>query len=79
MANFIMGMISITIGTIMISSVFISAVKGANQTAWCFNETSGKQEVACAWSGSEIALWGLLTIVGIAGILYGVLSVFGIV
>ncbi len=63
MANFIMGIISLTIGVVILANVFIQTVK--NQS------TAG-------WTGAEIALWGLLTLVSIAGILYGVLNVFGL-
>jgi len=63
MANFIMGIISLAVGVVVLSGVFISTVKTAN--------TSG-------WTTSELSLWGLLTIVGIAGLVYGVLNVFGI-
>jgi len=63
MANFIMGIISLTIGVVVLSGVFITTVKNANTTGW---------------TSSETALWGLLTIVGVAGLLYGVLNVFGI-
>jgi len=76
MANFIMGIITLTIGVVIMSSVFITAVKNANQTGncWYANGTA----YSCSWSSGEIAIWGLLSIVGIAGILYGVLNVFGI-
>jgi len=63
MANFILGLISLTIGVIVLASVFISTVKATNTTGW---------------STGEVALWGLLTLVGIAGMLYGVLNVFGL-
>jgi hypothetical protein len=63
MANFISGIISLTIGLVVVASVYITQVKTTNTTGW---------------TASEISLWGLLTLVGIAGILYGVLSVFGI-
>ena len=63
MANFMMGIISLTIGVVILSSVFITTVKNTNTTDW---ETS------------ETALWGLLTIAGIAGIVYGTLNVFGL-
>ena len=62
MANFVTGIISLTIGVVVLSTVFISTVKGTNTTSW----TSG-----------EVALWGLLSLCGIAGVLYGVLNVFG--
>jgi len=63
MANFINGIISLTIGVVILATVFITTVKGQNTTAW---------------TSSEIALWGLLTLVSIAGILYGVMNVFGL-
>lgn len=63
MANFMMGIISLTIGVVILASVFITTVKNTNTTGW---ETS------------EVALWGLLTIAAIAGIVYGTLNVFGL-
>ena len=63
MANFLMGIISLTIGVVVLSGVFITTVKSANTTGW---------------TSAETALWGLLTIVGIAGLVYGMLSVFGL-
>jgi len=63
MANFITGIISLTIGVVIMASVFITTVK--NQS------TSG-------WTSSEVALWGLLVLIGIAGLLYGVMNVFGL-
>lgn len=50
MASFIGGIINITIGAVILASVFITTVKGQN--------TSG-------WSASEVAMWGLLSLVGI--------------
>lgn len=63
MASFIGGIINITIGAVILASVFITTVKGQN--------TSG-------WSASEVAMWGLLSLVGIVGLVYGVLQVFGL-
>jgi len=63
MANFIMGIISLSVGVVVLAGVFINTVKTQNTTGW---------------TSSETALWGLLTIVGIAGLVYGVLSVFGL-
>ena len=64
MANFVTGILSLTIGVILLANVFISTVKATNTTSW---------------STSEVALWGILTLVGIAGMAYGVMNVFGIV
>lgn len=63
MANFIMGIVSLSIGVVVLSGVFITTVKDTNTTTW---------------TTAEVALWGLLTISGIAGLVYGVLNVFGI-
>jgi uncharacterized membrane protein HdeD (DUF308 family) len=63
MANFITGIISLTIGVVILANVFITTVKTTN--------TSG-------WSSAEVAMWGLVTLIGIAGIVYGVMSVFGL-
>ena len=61
--GFIGGIVNISIGAIMLSAVFISTVKNTN--------TSG-------WTTSEIALWGVLTIAGIVGLVVGTLNLFGI-
>lgn len=67
MANpFVGGIIAITLGVVMLANVYIPIVKGVNTTSLDF--TSG-----------EVALWSLLTLAGILGIVYGVLSVFGLV
>ena len=63
MANFIMGIISLSVGVVVLAGVFITTVKAQNTTGW---------------AASETALWGLLSIVGIAGLVYGTLSVFGL-
>jgi len=64
MASMIGGIVSITLGVVMLSNVFITVVKDTNTDAW---ETS------------ETTLFGLLTLVGIIGLVVGVLNVFGIV
>lgn len=63
MASFFGGILNLTLGVVILSGVYISTVKATN--------TSG-------WTSSEIALWGLLTLAGIAGLVYGVMSVFGL-
>lgn len=63
MANFIGGIISITIGAVILANVFISTIKTTNTDTW---------------TASEIAMWGLLTLVGVVGLVYGVLQVFGL-
>jgi len=63
MANFLMGLISLTIGVVVLANVFIATVKNTSTTGW---------------TNAEIAMWGLLTLVAIVGIVYGVLNVFGL-
>lgn len=72
----ITGIISITVGAVILSSVFMTTLKGTNQSSICYNATGDAN--TCAWSTSEIAMWGLLSLIGVVGLLYGVLSVFGI-
>jgi hypothetical protein len=57
------GMISITLGVIMLANVFIPVVKGVNTATW----TTG-----------EIALWAVVSLGGIIGIVYGTFVVFGL-
>jgi hypothetical protein len=63
MANFIGGIIAITLGLIVLANVFMTTVHTTNTTGW---------------TAAETALWAVLGLVGIVGILYGVLNVFGI-
>lgn len=63
MANFIGGIISITLGVIVLANVFMTTVHSTNTSTW---------------SASEVALWGVLGLVGVIGILYGTLNVFGV-
>ena len=63
MANFIGGIVSISIGVIMLANVFITTVKGTNTSTW---------------TSSEVALWSVLTLAGIVGLVVGVLQLFGI-
>lgn len=63
MANFIGGIISITLGVIVLANVFMTTVHATNTSTW---------------TTSEVALWGVLGLVGVIGILYGTLNVFGV-
>ena len=78
MTNFIMGIISLSVGVVVLGGVFITTVKGTSQNSSCYYANGSLSATGCAWTSSEIALWGLLTIVGIAGLVYGVLAVFGL-
>lgn len=63
MGNFVSGIISLAVSVVILATVFITTVKNTN--------TSG-------WSSSEIAMWSLITLVAIVGMVYGVLNVFGL-
>ena len=75
MANMITGIISISISAVILASVFMATIKGTNTTT-CVNLSSGC--TAENWNAAEIAMWGLLSLIGIVGLLYGVLNVFGL-
>lgn len=63
MASLISGMILLAISSIILANVFITTVKDAN--------TSG-------WTTGEVALWGTVSLVAIAGFVVGILNVFGL-
>ena len=63
MANFIMGIISLAISVVVLANVFIFTVKNTSTTGW---------------SASEVTMWGLLSLISIVGLVYGVMNVFGI-
>jgi hypothetical protein len=63
MANFIGGIFNITLGAVLIATVFITTIKNTNTSTW----TAG-----------EIAMWGFLSLAGIMGLVYGTLQVFGL-
>ena len=64
MANsFIGGIISISIGIIMLANVFMTTVTSTNTSTW---------------SSSSVAIWGVVGLAGVVGILYGTLNVFGV-
>jgi len=64
MANgFIGGIISISIGVIMLANVFMTTVVGTNTDTW---------------DASSVAIWSVVSLAGVVGILYGTLNVFGV-
>jgi hypothetical protein len=63
MANFIGGIFNITLGAVLIATVFISTIKTTNVTSW---------------NAGEVAMWGFLSLAGIMGLVYGTLQVFGL-
>lgn len=67
MANFIGGIISLALGIIVLTNVYLNIVHTTNTST------------ALGWTSAEIALWGVMGLLGIIGLMFGVLNVFGIV
>lgn len=64
MANpLVSGIIGITLGVIMLANVFMPVVKGTNTSDY---------------TTAELALWAVLGLGGIIGLVYGVFAVFGL-
>ena len=63
MANMFGGIFSLVLSIILISQVIIPTVSAQNTTAW---------------STGEVALWGLISLVSIMGLVYGAGAVFGL-
>lgn len=61
--SFIRGIVAVSIGAVMLASVFIQTVTSTNTDSW---------------STGDQALWGTVTTIGIVGLVYGVASVFGL-
>lgn len=81
MANFLVGIMTLTIGVVVLASVFMTTVKEAFPDAATKCLASGWNGTHCtgmSLSAAEFALWGLLGIAAIAGIVYGVLNIFGL-
>lgn len=82
MANFIIGIITLTIGVVVLANVFMTTIKGTIpdsatrclESSWNGSHCTGGLTLTVA----EYALWGLLGIAAIAGIVYGVLHLFGL-
>lgn len=64
MANMMVsGVISLTLGVIMVTTVLIPTVKGVNTTEW---------------TTSEIAIFGLITLGSLIDVGYGAFTIFGL-
>lgn len=59
----IAGVLSIVLSVILITEVVVPTVKNANTTSF---------------TTAELAVWGLITLIAIFGLVYGVGSVFGV-
>jgi len=62
MANLFSGILSIVLSVILIASVVVPVIKEQNTTGWTTAETT---------------LFGLVSLVAIFGLIYGVANVFG--
>jgi hypothetical protein len=63
MANMFGGIFSLVLSIILIAQVIIPTVAGQNTSTW---------------STGEVALWGLISLVSIMGLVYGAGAVFGL-
>lgn len=63
LGNAIFAIISLAITVIVLTSVLIPTVKDVNTTGW---------------SAGELALWGVVSLVAIAGFVYNVAAAFGL-
>ena len=73
MANLFSGILSLSLGVVMFASVFMYVVKN---TSFCANPVNGTC-YAGQWSTAEITLYSMLSLIGIGGMAYGVMQVFG--
>jgi len=64
MANFVAGIISLVLGIVLVANLFMPTVKNTNTTTW----TTG-----------EVAMWGVVGLAAIIGIVYGAFNIFGLV
>lgn len=63
MANFVAGIISLTLGVVLVANLFMPTVKGVNTDTW---------------SAGEIAMWAVVGLAAIIGIVYGAFNIFGL-
>lgn len=63
MAEFVKAIIGLTIAITMFASIYMGTVKTTNTDTW---------------STQEVALWGIMGTVGIAGMLYAAAGIFGL-
>jgi len=64
MANFIGGIMSLVLSVVLISSVVVPTVMDANTTSW---------------SASTVTIFGLVSLISVAGLVFAAGNLFGIV
>lgn len=70
------GIITLSISSVVMANVLIYIVK--NTSGCSFGDCTNPNNTAGTWSGTETAMWGLISLVGILGIMVGVLQIFGL-
>lgn len=80
MANFVMGIISLSVSVVILANLFIFSVKN---TSLCHpgslgQNCNGTTGYGTPWSAAEVSLWGLLALMSIVGMVFGVMQVFGL-
>jgi len=78
MANLITGIISLSVSAVLMASLFLFTVHNTSTDYYSKNGTAIMSSSGTAWTGTEITMWGLLGLVAVVGLLYGVSQVFGI-
>ena len=63
MINFFGGILSLSLGVVIFAGVFMYILKNTSTTTW---------------TATEVTLWSMLGLVGIGGMAYGVMQVFGL-
>jgi len=64
MANLIAGIVGLVLGIVLIANLYMTTVHSTNTSTW---------------STSEVALWSVVGLIGVIGIVYGALNVFGVI
>lgn len=73
MADFMKAALGIAIAMVLIANVIIQIAKNTNTTYACVQNASQ----TCSWTTTEITLWGLISLVAIMSLIYGVANAFG--
>jgi hypothetical protein len=63
MANFVAGIISLTLGVVLIANLFLPTVHDTNTSTW---------------SPGEVAMWSVVGLAAVIGIVYGAFNIFGL-
>ena len=64
MANIVGAIVGLTLGVIMFANVLMPTIKGTD---------------TANWTPSEVSMWAVAGLGGVIGIVYGILSAFGVV